>query len=187
MAFSRQIVTDLLRRKLGFAGYVNSDTGIVADRAWGLENRTVPERITAAIDSGTDILSGFHDVKTITDLVDSGKLTTARIDQSARRLLAPMFRQGLFENPYTNVSAAAATLSDPSHKAFALEMQRDSIVLLQNHRATLPIRAGARVYSLGAHATLLKDRSYDVTDGDTARDRPSARSIAIGHGEAAIL
>jgi len=37
MAFSKQIVTDLLRGKLGFKGYVNSDTGIVNDRAWGLE------------------------------------------------------------------------------------------------------------------------------------------------------
>ena len=36
MAFSKQIVTDLLRGRLGFTGYVNSDTGIITDRAWGL-------------------------------------------------------------------------------------------------------------------------------------------------------
>src|SRR5579862_2417289 len=34
-AFSKQIVSDLLRAKLGFQGYVNSDTGVVNDRAWG--------------------------------------------------------------------------------------------------------------------------------------------------------
>ena len=46
-AFSKEIVTDLLRGKLGFAGYVNSDTGIISDRAWGLEERTVAERAAA--------------------------------------------------------------------------------------------------------------------------------------------
>ena len=59
MAFSKQIVNDLLRDKLGFKGYVNSDTGIINDRAWGLEDKTVPERVAAAINGGTDTLSGF--------------------------------------------------------------------------------------------------------------------------------
>ena len=68
-AFSKEIVTDLLRGKLGFIGYVNSDTGIISDRAWGLEQRSVPERAAAAINGGTDILSGFNSNQTITDLV----------------------------------------------------------------------------------------------------------------------
>ena len=59
MAFSKQIVTDLLRGKLGFKGYVNSDTGIINDRAWGLEMKSVPERVAAAINSGTETLSEF--------------------------------------------------------------------------------------------------------------------------------
>ena len=58
-AFSRAIVTDLLRTRLGFKGYVNSDTGIINDRAWGLEQRTIPERVAAAINGGIDVLSGF--------------------------------------------------------------------------------------------------------------------------------
>src|SRR5690606_28377968 len=61
MAFSGQLVTGLLRGELGFTGYVNSDTGIVTDRAWGLEEKTVPERLAAAINSGSDVLSGFSD------------------------------------------------------------------------------------------------------------------------------
>ena len=68
-AFSKAIVTDLLRGTLGFTGYVNSDTGIISDRAWGLEQRSVPERAAAAINGGTDILSGFNSNQTITDLV----------------------------------------------------------------------------------------------------------------------
>jgi len=57
MAFSKGIITDLLRKKLGFKGYVNSDTGIIGSRAWGLEDKTTEEQILIAIDAGTDILS----------------------------------------------------------------------------------------------------------------------------------
>jgi beta-glucosidase len=52
MAFSDQIVNGLLRDEMGFQGYVNSDTGIINDRAWGLEDATVPERVAAAINGG---------------------------------------------------------------------------------------------------------------------------------------
>lgn len=49
MAFSKQIVNDLLREQLRFRGYVNSDTGIITARAWGLEEATVPQRVATAI------------------------------------------------------------------------------------------------------------------------------------------
>jgi beta-glucosidase len=101
-AFSRQVVTDLLRGKLGFKGYVNSDTGVINERAWGLEGRTVPERVAAAINGGSDTLSGFQDVKTITDLVGQGLVSEARVTEAARRLLQPMFALGLFDNPYVD-------------------------------------------------------------------------------------
>ena len=42
MAFSKQIVTDLLRGRLGFKGYVNSDTGVINSRAWGLRASRFP-------------------------------------------------------------------------------------------------------------------------------------------------
>jgi beta-glucosidase len=67
-AFSKSIVTDLLKTKLAFKGYVNSDTGIINTMAWGLEDKTVPERVAAAINGGTDTLSGFATNKTIKDL-----------------------------------------------------------------------------------------------------------------------
>jgi beta-glucosidase len=99
MAFSGQIVNDLLREQLGFKGYANSDTGIINDRAWGLEEKTVPERVAATVNGGTDTLSGFHDVQTITGLVASGLVTEGRVTEAAKRLLAPLLQMGLFEIP----------------------------------------------------------------------------------------
>ena len=61
-AFSKSIVTDLLRGKLGFQGYVNSDTGIINSTGRGASStHGVGARRAAAINGGTDILSGFSD------------------------------------------------------------------------------------------------------------------------------
>ena len=180
MAFSDQIVSGLLREHLGFAGYVNSDTGIVTERAWGLEEASVPARIAAAINSGTDTLSGFHDVTEIISLVEDGLVTAERIDLAAQRLLVPMFRMGMFEDPYVDESAANAVLATPQHGETALSIQRSSVVLLQNRdRAdgggpALPFRPGSRVYVLGEIDTeTLASYGYDVVNGNAA-DRPSA-------------
>jgi beta-glucosidase len=182
MAFSKQIVNDLLRDQLGFKGYVNSDTGIINDRAWGLEDKSVPERVAAAINGGTETLSGFHDVKTITDLVDSGLLSQERVAQAAGRLLEPMFRMGLFENPYSDEDRASATVGSPAHRAAGLDVQRKSAVLLQNQERAdgtkaLPLKAGSKVYILGDfNEATVRSYGYEVVNGNTLVDgkRPSA-------------
>ena len=147
-AFSDQIVNGLLRDTLEFAGYVNSDTGIINSRAWGLETASVPERVAAAVNGGTDTLSGFNKVSTITDLVAGGLVSEARVDLAAERLLTPMFQMGLFENPYADPEAADATVGKADNQDVAMDLQRKSLVLLQNEGA-LPLAEGAKLYLLG--------------------------------------
>jgi len=177
MAFSRQIVTDLLRGRLGFKGYVNSDTGIVESRAWGLEGRPVPERVAAAINSGTDMLSGFHSNKTIADLVPAGLVTEERISEAAARILKEQFLLGLFENPYVDADGAADTVGRPDFRDRALDVQRQSVVLLQNRARgpdkALPLKRGANLYIAGALQKANVERyGFKVTEGNHAPDRP---------------
>ncbi|WP_109474550.1 glycoside hydrolase family 3 protein [Ornithinimicrobium cavernae] len=182
-AFSDQIVNELLRDELGFQGYVNSDTGIINDRAWGLETATVPERVAAAVNGGTDTLSGFHDVGTITDLVEDGLVSEERVAQAATRLLTPMFDMGLFENPYVDEEHATETVGSEEHRAVGLDLQRKSTVLLQNEPSasgegkTLPMKAGSSVYLLGdIDPEAVESYGYEVTDGNVeeGQERPSA-------------
>jgi beta-glucosidase len=186
MAFSDQIVNGLLRDQMGFAGYVNSDTGIITDRAWGLEEATIPERVAAAINSGTDTLSGFHDVKTITDLVAAGLVEEERVDLAAERLLAPMFEMGLFENPYVDPEVATATVGNEENRAVALDLQRKSTVLLQNQEvdgdAVLPLDGDETVYVLGnVDAEQVEAAGYEVIDGNVAagETRPTAADADV--------
>ncbi|HEX5170323.1 MAG TPA: glycoside hydrolase family 3 N-terminal domain-containing protein [Cyclobacteriaceae bacterium] len=133
MAFSKGIVTDLLRTKLGFKGYVNSDTGIIGERAWGLEDKSVEEQILIALEAGTDILSGFNDNRQLLTLVTSGKLAESRVDLSVRRLLREQFELGLFENPYVDPDRASYIVGNASFRRKADLAQRKSIVFLQNN------------------------------------------------------
>ena len=71
MAFSKQIVTDLLRRQLGLPRLCHSDTGIINDRAWASKKDGAGARCDSH-QRRDRTLSGFHDVKTITDLVQAG-------------------------------------------------------------------------------------------------------------------
>ena len=189
MAFSKQIVTDLLRGKLGFQGYVNSDTGIINDRAWGLEKKTVAERVAAAINGGTDTLSGFNTNQTIVDLVTAGLVTEARVTEAAGRLLREQFQLGLFENPYVDATKAGGVIGNEAHRAVGMDLQRKSVVLLQNRDLAgggkaLPIPAGSKVYTMGLAKADVERYGHTVTDGEALVD--GVRPSAAGHDYAVI-
>jgi beta-glucosidase len=173
MAFSKGILTDLLRTLLKFRGYVNSDTGIIGERAWGLENKSLDEQILIAIEAGTDILSGFSNNKQILNLVEAGKLPESRVNLSVTRLLKEQFELGLFENPYVDPNRAAYLVGNPSFQQKADLAQRKSIVLLQN-KTKLPLaqpkgQDTLKIFTMGMNTDLFKERewsNYKVTSGD---------------------
>jgi beta-glucosidase len=173
MAFSKGILTDLLRTLLKFRGYVNSDTGIIGERAWGLENKSLDEQILIAIEAGTDILSGFSNNKQILNLVEAGKLPESRVNLSVTRLLKEQFELGLFENPYVDPNRAAYLVGNPSFQQKADLAQRKSIVLLQN-KTKLPLaqpkgQDTLKIFTMGMNTDLFKERewsNYKVTSGE---------------------
>lgn len=180
MAFSKGILTELLREKLGFKGYINSDTGIIGDRAWGLEDKSVEEQILIAIDAGTDILSGFNNNQQLLELVNSGKLSEERVDISVARLLKEQFELGLFENPYVDPNRASYLIGNPSFQRKADLAQRKSIVLLQNQGILPLVKPEAKdsltLFTMGIIPDLFKTNSgsgikaisgdYDASKGE---------------------
>jgi beta-glucosidase-like glycosyl hydrolase/carboxylesterase type B len=139
MSFSKGIITDLLRGELGFTGNVNSDTGIMTMTPWGVENKTIPERMEMSVKAGVDVLSGFNDNSVIIDLVENGKLSEERVNTSVKRLLTEQFELGLFENPYVDPDRASYLVGNRAYQRKAEEAQRKSIVMLENKDQILPI------------------------------------------------
>jgi beta-glucosidase len=98
------------------------------------------------------------------------------VDLAAQRLLEPMFRMGLFENPYADEESAEAAFGRPEHVEAALDLQRRSVVLLQNS-GVLPLAEGSTVYVLGRiDPQVVASYGFEVVDGDVGEGerRPSA-------------
>lgn len=145
-AYNKGIVNDLLRKKMGFKGIINSDTGILTRMAWGVENLSKQERYKKAIEAGTNLFSGESDPEMLIEVIKSGTLDLALIDSSVVRLLKEKFELGLFENPYINIDEAEKIVNNDKFRERAALAMRKSIVLLRNEKNALPVKPKTKVY-----------------------------------------
>ena len=146
-SFSKPLVTGLLRGELGFDGIVISDW--LHAMPWGVERLSKTEREALMVDAGVDQFGGEHETAYLLEALASGRLREARIDESALRILRPMFDIGLFENPYVDPEAAARVVASPEFAALGEAAQRRSIVLLRNPSGVLPLKATDKVWLEG--------------------------------------
>ena len=159
--YNRQIVTGLLRDRLGYDGVVVTDWELVNDnhvgdqvlpaRAWGVEHLDPHERVERILDAGADQFGGEECVELLLDLVEEGRVTEERVDVSARRLLTVKFRLGLFDDPFVDEDRAAATVGRADFRAAGYAAQAASVTVLTNgaggREPVLPLRPGLRVYA----------------------------------------
>lgn len=145
-SYNKAIINDLLRKKLGFKGIINSDTGPIDMMPWGVENLSIVERYQKAIDAGVDIFSGGADPALLLETAKKGLVTEARINESITRLLREKFELGLFENPYVDADAAVKLVGNAEFQKKADIALRKSIVLLRNDAKLLPVKSKTKVY-----------------------------------------
>ncbi|MET7781139.1 MULTISPECIES: glycoside hydrolase family 3 protein [Streptomyces] len=156
--FNRDVLTGLLRERLGFDGIVCTDWGLLTDapvlgelfpaRAWGAEHLTVAERAAKALDAGSDQFGGEQCPEVIVELVRSGRVTEERVDESVRRLLREKFTLGLFENRYVDPDRAEETVGAGEFTALGEAAQRRSLTVLTNH-GLLPLEGRPNLYVRG--------------------------------------
>lgn len=137
------LMNDILRKQWKFTGYVTSDCWAIDD--FFKYHKTHKDSVTAAVDAvmhGTDIECGTSVYYTLYNAVKQGLIIEEQINISLRRLFTTRFKLGMFDPPsmvkYTN--APPSTLEAPAHKALALKMAQQSIVLLKNSNNTLPLK-----------------------------------------------
>ena len=145
-SYNKAIIQDLLRKKLGFKGIINSDTGPIDMMPWGVEGLTIQQRYQKAIEAGVDIFSGGADPIILLETVKTGLVSEARINESITRLLREKFELGLFENPYVDAEAAIKIVGNAEFQKKADVALRKSIVLLRNNAKLLPIKTKSKVY-----------------------------------------
>ncbi|MBQ9010646.1 MAG: glycoside hydrolase family 3 C-terminal domain-containing protein [Clostridia bacterium] len=185
-SYSSYIIHDLLRERAGYKGIVCTDWGITGDpdpeidsfgsRCYGVPELSVAERHLRILMNGVDQFGGNDSAEPILEAWRLGDarygLDTMdrRMRESAERLLLPLFRLGLFENPYLDPEESARIVGAPEFVRKGLEAQARSVVRLKNREGILPLRKGMRIYVPGR--SLGKSKSFFRSEIDAHTDDP---------------
>jgi len=152
-AVNHLLLTDILRGKWGFDGFVTDDLGAVALLTGGRGNNPEPgQRFTEdpvlatamAIKAGND--SDDTEFETNIPLaVKRGLLTVADVDQALHRVLRVGFRLGAFDppelSPYSKLNMSV--VRSPEHLRLSSQVAAESITLLSNRQQFLPLKREA--------------------------------------------
>ena len=146
-AYSKELLTDLARNKMGFDGYINSDSGITSVQIYGVEDLTVPQRYAKAISAGTDVIGGNTDPENIIKAVKEGLLPKADLDRASYNRLLSLFRTKRVDNPYLDPDQADQARQDnfDGAKKKAYEANQKAVVLVKNHGGVLPLAKEKKV------------------------------------------
>ncbi|HEY9067308.1 MAG TPA: glycoside hydrolase family 3 C-terminal domain-containing protein, partial [Burkholderiaceae bacterium] len=136
------LLTGVLRGEWGFRGFTLSD--YAADEELVAHGLAADAREAAklAFLAGTDVSmqSGLY-TRYLPELVASGEVPVARLDEAVRRVLTVKRRLGLFEQPFRGLDGAPLPKAIGfEHQALAREAGRRAIVLLKNDGELLPLR-----------------------------------------------
>jgi beta-glucosidase len=176
---NKTLLTDVLKGRLGFEGFVVGDWN-----AHGQIPGCTPGDCAATFNAGLDMAMAPNDWEALFDNtlreVQAGTIPMSRVDDAVRRILRVKVKLGLFDpaRPYET----RAELGAPEHRAVARQAVAESLVLLKNNGALLPIRPGQQVLVTGSHADDIGLQSGGWTlswqgTGNTNADFPGATSI----------
>ncbi len=140
---SDKLMMDILRNQWGFTGYVTSDCGGIS-HFWRT-HKTHPDAESAAADAvlhGTDCeCSGKPTYFALKEALQKGLITEQQLDISLKRLFTIRMRLGMFDPdemvPFAKTDVSV--LESKEHKALALKMAQQSMVLLRNQNNLLPL------------------------------------------------
>jgi len=146
---SDALMDGYLRRDWGFKGFVVSDCGGAANiyRADSLHYTRTPEQAVAAgFKAGMDLICGDYrngmttEVEPIIRAVRQGLLPEAVVDRALVRLFTGRVQLGMFDLQPAFAGIRAADVDTPAHRAVAMKMARESMVLLKND-GLLPLKS----------------------------------------------
>ena len=146
-------LTQILRKEWGFQGIVDSDYTALAELIkHGIANDGATAARKAFL-AGVDmdmVSSLYHDH--MAQLVKSGEVPEAAVDEAVRRILRVKFALGLFERPYADESKEAGAMLQKESVMLARTAAEESFVLLRNANVStspiLPLSANTKNVAL---------------------------------------
>lgn len=148
---NKWLLTDLLRDKWKFDGFVVTDYGSI--------NELIPHGVAAdqaqaaelSINAGVDMdMQGSAFLNSIDSLIKLKRVSEETVNTAVRRILIAKYRLGLFDDPYKycDKTREAKEIMTPEFLEFAREVAAKSCVLLKNVNKTLPVPSDVKRIAL---------------------------------------
>ncbi len=152
----KYLITDVLKNKMGFNGFVISDWN-GHGQVPGCSNASCPQAINAGIDM---VMVPFKNdwepfYNNLIEQVKNGEVPIERINEAVTRILRVKARTGILDKPKPSERTLAGKVEivgAPEHRAVAREAVRKSLVLLKNKGNVLPLRRQSRILVAGKGA-----------------------------------
>jgi beta-glucosidase len=184
---ARDLLTGALKEKMGFDGFIVSDWNAIS-QVPGCSNASCPQAINAGIDMVMvpDEWKAF--IENTTRQVENGEIPMSRIDDAVTRILRVKLRAGLFDKKPSQ-GRYAGDENALRHRELARRAVRESLVLLKNEGAALPLKRNQRVLVIGKSADNIPNQTggwtltWQGTDNHND-DFPNADTILAGIREA---
>ena len=152
---SYYLLTDVLRKELGFRGVVVSDwEDIIRLHTRHLVAATPRQAVAMAVNAGVDMSMvpndySFFDL--LKEAVEKKEVPVSRIDEAVGRILTLKYAVGLFDNPYPE-KGSEANFGKPAYQNLALDAAHEAMTLLKNQNNILPLSKDKKILVAGPAA-----------------------------------
>lgn len=148
---NKKLLTDILRDRFGFKGYVTSDAGGIKDLHTGhkITSNSV-ESAALAMNAGCDLNIGDA-FKSMGEAVEQGLISEETITEATERLFEARYRLGMFDPDCRFNSIGYEVIDCEDHRNQNRELARKSIVLLKNN-GILPLCKTTKIAVIGPNA-----------------------------------
>ncbi len=187
----KELLTDVLKGKLGFNGFVVGDWN-GHGQVPGCTNTDCAQSLNAGLDMfmAPDSWKGLYE-STLKHVKD-GTVPMTRLDDAVRRILRVKIASGIFTKgaPSTRKNAGdESLLGQPKNRSIARQAVRESMVLLKNNNSLLPLDASKTIMVIGDGANSISKACGGWTlswqgTGHTNDKFPNSESILAGIKEA---
>lgn len=143
---SKNIITGLLKDKLGYKGLIITD----ALNMGAVANKYKPGELDAmAFQAGNDIMLFSQGVangkKLIQKAIDNGEIPQSRVEESVKKILLTKYFLGLYQYTPKNPENINTDLNNDSHKVLVQNLYSNALTLLKDEKKLLPL-TGKQVY-----------------------------------------
>lgn len=143
---SKNIITGLLKDKLGYKGLIITD----ALNMGAVANKYNPGELDAmAFKAGNDIMLFSQGVangkKLIQKAIDNGEISQSRVEESVKKILLTKYFLGLDKYTPKNPENINSDLNNDSHKALVQNLYSNALTLLKDEKKLLPL-TGKQIY-----------------------------------------